>query len=109
MRTTPGAETHRAALTAAIERLERVTAALLERAKAEPALPGAVATDYLDLVGYTVYAWLWAWMAEVAPADEFGAAKRQSADFYFNRLLPRTLALEAGILAPQASVTGPFV
>jgi hypothetical protein len=48
-------------------------------------------------------------MAAAAPADDFGAAKRQCADFYFNRLLPRTLALEASVLAPQDAVTGPLL
>jgi alkylation response protein AidB-like acyl-CoA dehydrogenase len=88
----------------AVERLERVTAVLVERAVADPELAGAAATDYLDLVGYTMYAWLWARMAAAAPNDAFGAAKRGLADFYFARLLPRTLALERGALADSAVV-----
>jgi hypothetical protein len=67
-------------------------------------LPGAVATDYLDLVGYTLLGWLWGRMAALAPDDEFGAAKRQTADFFFARLMPRALALEASVLADQRSV-----
>ena len=58
-----------------------------------------MSTDYLALTGLTVYAWLWARMAHLAPADAFGDAKRHTAAFYFSRLLPQTLALEAGILA----------
>jgi len=90
----------------AFQRVSRVTSALVERSPTEPTLAGAVATDYLDLVGYTLYAWLWGRMAMCAPEDAFGAAKRQTAAFFFERLLPRTLALEASVLAPQKSVTG---
>jgi alkylation response protein AidB-like acyl-CoA dehydrogenase len=106
MRETTVAAEYRAPLAAAFDRLDRVTAALVERAPHDPALTGAVATDYLDLAGYTIYAWLWAWMVAVAPGDDLGAAKRQSAAFYFARLLPRTLALEAGVLGDQTAVTG---
>jgi alkylation response protein AidB-like acyl-CoA dehydrogenase len=108
MRGTAVAAEYREPLAAAFERFERVTAALLQRAPQDAGLTGAVATDYLDLAGYTIYAWLWAWMANVAPADAFGDAKRQSAAFYFSRLLPRTLALEAGVLGEQAAITGPL-
>lgn len=96
----------RDAVAGAFQRLSRVTSALVERSGTEPTLAGAVATDYLDLVGYTLYAWLWGRMALCAPADAFGAAKRQTAAFYFERLLPRSLALEASVLAPQKSVAG---
>ncbi len=87
----------RAELGAAVERLLTVTDSMIARSQGDPALPGAVATDYLDLVGYTLYAWIWARMAQVAPDDDFGAAKRTCAAFYFARLLPRTIALEQSI------------
>jgi alkylation response protein AidB-like acyl-CoA dehydrogenase len=90
----------------AVARLERVTANLVDRAARDVDLPGSVAADYLDLLGYTLYAWLWARMADVAPDDDFGVAKRQTAEFYFARLLPRTLALEQGILADASAVMG---
>jgi len=104
MRATPVPAALQDRLDDAIDRLERVTGALRDRSGDDPDLAGAVATDYLDLAGYTLYAWLWAWMAHVAPADAFGDAKRQCADFYFSRLLPRTLALEASVLADQRSI-----
>jgi alkylation response protein AidB-like acyl-CoA dehydrogenase len=88
----------------ALERLSRVTRELVRRASDDVHLPGAAATDYLDLVGYTLYAWLWARMADAAPDDEFGEAKRQTARFYFARLLPRTLGLEQCILADADAV-----
>jgi hypothetical protein len=88
----------------AFARLERVTTGLLERTRDDVDLPGAAAVDYLELVGYTVYAWLWAKMAGAAPADAFGAAKQQTAEFFFARLLPRTLGLEQSILTDSRSV-----
>jgi alkylation response protein AidB-like acyl-CoA dehydrogenase len=102
MRATPVAEAFAAPFAEAVVRLDAVTRVLLERAGGKPALAGAVATDYLDLVGYTVYAWLWGRMAAVAPADEFGVSKQATARFYFERILPRTLGLERGILNEQA-------
>ncbi len=97
-------EAFRVGLVAALDRLETVTAELVSRARQDAELPGSAATDYLDLLGYTLYAWLWARMAETAPADEFGDAKRRCAEFYFARILPRTLALEQTVLANSASV-----
>jgi hypothetical protein len=91
-------------LSAAIERLERVTHELVSRAAQDPALAGAVSVDYLDLFALTAYAWLWARMADVAPDDEFGEAKRLTAAFFFARLLPRAAALEASIGATSAAV-----
>jgi alkylation response protein AidB-like acyl-CoA dehydrogenase len=94
----PGVDSQRRApLAAALDRLAAVTQRLLVRAGKDPALAGAASVDYLDLFALTAYAWLWARMASVAPADDFGAAKRYTADFFFARLLPRALALEAAI------------
>ncbi len=99
-------EAYREPLAAAFARVERATAHVLAGADADPDLPGAVSTDYLDLVGYTLYAWFWARMATVAGADDFGRSKQECAAFYFARLLPRTLGLEAGILTGSACVMG---
>ncbi|MFW6094242.1 MAG: acyl-CoA dehydrogenase C-terminal domain-containing protein, partial [Pseudomonadota bacterium] len=100
------ADPHAEAVEAALMRLERVTDLLLENAGEDPALPGAVATDYLDLVGYTVYAWLWGRMARAAPDDAYGDAKRRTAEFYFARLLPRTLMLEQTIRSGSSALMG---
>ena len=43
-------------------------------------------------------------MATIAPADEFGAAKRHTAEFFFARLLPRALALAAAIDSQSAAI-----
>ncbi len=106
LRQAPLPERYRQPAEVALCRLERATASLLERARNDADLPGAVAADYLDLMGYTLYAWLWARMAGAAPADEFGEAKRRTAEFYYARLLPRTLGLEQSIAADSGAVTG---
>jgi alkylation response protein AidB-like acyl-CoA dehydrogenase len=90
---------HYAATTAEFDRLIAVTADLIERCEQDPNLAGAIATDFLELFGYTVYAWLWARMDACAGADEFGQAKRYTAQFYFDRVLPRADALVRGIRA----------
>ena len=98
---------HRGSVAEELDRLERVTAAVLARAPRDPALPGAVSTDYLDLFALTVYASLWGRMAAVAPDDAFGNGKRDTARFFYARLLPRSVALEASINAPSAAVMAP--
>ncbi|MGA0838373.1 MAG: acyl-CoA dehydrogenase C-terminal domain-containing protein [Pseudomonadales bacterium] len=104
----PVASAYASSVADAFARLRSTTAMLVERSAKEPSLAGAVATDYLDLVGYTLFGWLWGRMAALAPDDDFGAAKRQTAEFFFARLLPRTLALEASVCSDQGSVTAPL-
>ncbi len=89
----------RADLQEALDRLVRVTGSIVNRSQEDPALAGAVSTDYLELIGLTSYAWLWARMAHAAPADSFGEAKLATARFFYARLLPKTLGLEASIEA----------
>jgi len=97
-------------LKAACERLRDVTKSLVSRNAQDPNLAGAVSVDYLDLAGHVIYAWLWARMATAAPQDDFGQDKQQTAQFYFDRLLPTTLALEASIDAStKALMTTSFV
>jgi hypothetical protein len=38
-------------------------------------------------------------MAQRAGDDDFGVAKKQTARFFFARLLPRTVGLEQGLMA----------
>lgn len=88
---------------AAVDRLESVTKAILENFK-ETGWAGSAATDYLRLFALTAYAWLWARMAASAEANgdelgDFATQKIKVAQFYFARLLPQTLALEAQVLA----------
>jgi hypothetical protein len=43
-------------------------------------------------------------MASCAPQNEFGAAKRATAAYFFARLLPQTLGLEQSIQAESSVV-----
>ncbi len=91
---------------AALDRLMRVTDSLVERTKDDANLPGAVSVDYLNLTGLSIYAWLWARMAAVAGDDDFGKAKRTTAQYFFERLLPRTEGLEKSIMAGTDALMG---
>ncbi|OZY41464.1 acyl-CoA dehydrogenase [Pseudomonas fragi] len=93
----------------AVQRLEDLSDWLQARAKANPNETGAACVEYLHLFGYVAYAWLWARMADVAQRSHgtdpgFYGAKLATAQFYFSRLLPRTLSLEQGIRAGSASL-----
>ncbi|VVP67123.1 3-methylmercaptopropionyl-CoA dehydrogenase [Pseudomonas fluorescens] len=98
-------------LAVALERLMAVSDGLMDHARTHPNEPGAAAVEYLHLFGYVAYAYMWARMAAVAEArrDEdpaFHDAKLATAAFYFQRLLPRTLGLEASIRAGSATLFG---
>ena len=98
----------------AVRRLREVSLWLLEQAKGNPNEVGAASVEYLHLLGYTAYAWLWARMADSAAArrnedETFYGAKLASAEFFFRRLLPRTLGLEACIRAGSAPLFGHLV
>ncbi len=90
---------HAPAVAEAFERLRRVTDSMIARSNEDANLPGAVSADFLDLVGMTLCAWAWGAMAQRAGDDDFGVAKKQTARFFFARLLPRTVGLEQGLMA----------
>lgn len=100
----------RAPLKEALDRLQQTSQWLIEQAATDPALVNASAVEYLHLLGYVAYAWLWARM-DVAAADAqqgdpaFRAAKHDTAAFYFQRLLPRILSLEATLRSGSTSLT----
>ncbi len=91
-------------LRSAFDRLLGVTDWLVAKAPEDPNLPGAASTDYLELAGLTIYAWLWARMAAAAPDDAFGQAKRRTARFFFQKLLPKAEALTSSIRAGAGAV-----
>ena len=93
---------HAPAVAEAFERLRRVTDSMIARSNEDANLPGAVSADFLDLVGMTLCAWAWGAMAQRAGDDDFGVAKKQTARFFFARLLPRTVGLEQGLMADSA-------
>ena len=69
---------------------------------------GAASVDYLFYSGYVALAYWWAKSVAVAESGdypaEFKTAKRETARFYFQRLLPRTRLHKAGIEAGPASL-----
>ena len=78
-----------------------------ESAMENPDEAGAAAVDYLMYSGYVTLAYFWARMAvlarqKIAAADgdtSFYEAKLFTARFYFDRLLPRTLAHKQAMLS----------
>ena len=104
MAQTPVAAQFQSELNEAFDRLIRTTSSIVERAKQDPDLPGAVSTDYLELAGLTIYAWLWARMSDIAPDDDFGRGKKHTAEFFFARLLPKAVGLEQSISADTSSL-----
>ena len=92
----------------AIANLELMTSDLLERAKANPNEVGAASVEYLQVFGYTAYAYMWALMARTALAkqdqDEFYVSKLGTARFFFARLLPRIHSLTASVKAGSESL-----
>ncbi|HZX69638.1 MAG TPA: acyl-CoA dehydrogenase C-terminal domain-containing protein [Rhodanobacter sp.] len=85
-----------------------LTLALAERARANPEELGAAANDYLYYSGYVALAYLWARsvlaVETSTQSTAFKQAKRDTATFYFARILPRTLMHQAGIEAGVASL-----
>ncbi len=91
----------------ALVKLQKATMLLAEKGFANPDEAGAVATDYLHLMGYTALGWQWLKMATVAQrtlaAGEgdaaFLGAKLKTARFYMSHMMPQTHALLAQIQA----------
>ena len=96
-------------LTDAVRRWRAATDRI-ERNSTDADYVPSVAVDYLMLAGYVSVAWLWARAAEVAlrklsTSDnerEFYEAKIQTAQFWFDRILPRITMHEAAIEAGSA-------
>src|SRR5690606_2100825 len=75
--------------------------AIARRAAAEPDELGAAASAHLFDSGYVALAYWWARIVAAADGssqpDSFRAAKRETARFFYARLLPRTLLHKAAI------------
>jgi alkylation response protein AidB-like acyl-CoA dehydrogenase len=95
-------------LNAAVDTLDELTAWLLDRAQNNPNEIGAASVEYLQVVGYTAYAYMWALMAKAAlgkqAEDDFYVSKLGTARFYFARLLPRIQSLSASVMAGSESL-----
>jgi len=80
---------------------QALTLSIGKRAAGDPEEIGAAAYDYLFYSGYVALAYWWARSVAAADASSqpqaFKDAKRETARFYFSRILPRTLAHKAAI------------
>ncbi|WP_271412139.1 acyl-CoA dehydrogenase C-terminal domain-containing protein [Pseudomonas sp. Q1-7] len=95
----------------AVQRLQSTSEWLLARATQNPNEVGAASVEYLQLFGHVAYAWMWARMAQAAQArrsedEAFYTGKLATAEFFFRRLLPRILGLEASIRAGSDALFG---
>lgn len=90
-----------APLRARTEEWQRLTMQIVKRAAIDPDEIGAAAYDYLMYSGYVALAYWWARSvaaSETSPQPEgFKAGKRETARFYFARILPRTLTHAAAM------------
>lgn len=95
-------------LNAALDNLDELTAWVLDRAATNSNEIGAASVEYLQVFGYTAYAYMWALMAKAALGkeqdDDFYASKLGTARFYFARLLPRIHSLSASVKAGSESL-----
>jgi alkylation response protein AidB-like acyl-CoA dehydrogenase len=90
----------------------KLTQDIVAMAQTNPEEMGAAAVDYLFYAGYITLAYYLALEVEaahrsttaVALSAEFKSAKIASAEFYFARILPRTLTHAANIRAGSASL-----
>jgi len=85
-----------------------LTTRLAAQAQADAEEVGAAAVDYLYYSGYITFAYLWARSVAAAGSGQqtaaFQKAKRDTAQFYFTRILPRCLGHQAAIEAGVASL-----
>lgn len=88
---------------------QRLTMQIGQRAVADADEVGAAAYDYLMYSGYVALAYWWARSVAASEAsshsERFKAGKRETARFYFARLLPRTRAHAEAIAAPASTLT----
>ena len=85
-----------------------LTVSILQRAAENPEELGAASWDYLFYSGYVTLAYWWARAVVAAEASaqtaEFRQAKRETAQFYYARILPRTLMHAANIGSGAAAL-----
>src|SRR5450830_1385063 len=91
-----------------------ITTRIMLRARSDRELVGSASVDYLMYSGYVMMAYFWALQAAKAAelsangkgreSADFYRTKIQTAEFYFERLLPRADGHRTGALAPTRSV-----
>lgn len=95
-------------LRALVAQYRQLITALLDAAKQNPHLLPTVACDLLDLTGYLLYGYMWQQtLTALDPAKhnaEFIASKQQTAQFYFERILPKAAGLVSLLQQPTGVV-----
>ncbi|WP_300319275.1 acyl-CoA dehydrogenase C-terminal domain-containing protein [Idiomarina sp.] len=84
-----------------LQDLTSISEELLQKAATDENLVNSVAVEYLHLVGYISYGYMWLRMAVAAEQKQaekpYLASKIKTARFYFSRIMPRTHALLGAI------------
>ncbi|MGY0799061.1 acyl-CoA dehydrogenase C-terminal domain-containing protein [Lysobacter sp. A286] len=97
-----------APLRARTDEWQRLTMQIGKRAATDPDEIGVAAYDYLMYSGYVALAYWWARSVAASEGstqpEGFKAGKRETARFYFARILPRTLAHAAAIDSGSSSL-----
>ncbi|MGP5530371.1 acyl-CoA dehydrogenase C-terminal domain-containing protein [Psychrobacter celer] len=102
------------ALTKLCAEWNTLTVRLMLMARKDREIISAASDDFLMYSGYVMMGYHWARMAAVAydklknggtEAPEFYQAKIQTAEFYFDKLLPRTSGHAESMVAPSESMT----
>jgi alkylation response protein AidB-like acyl-CoA dehydrogenase len=94
-------------LSKAVANWQKNTVRLAIKAKKDRDIVGSASVDYLMYSGYIVMAYFWAQMAQAAYEKlatdvenrDFYRAKIKTAEFYFERMLPRTKSLAITMMA----------
>jgi len=84
-----------------VEQLQQVTRTLIDKGAQSAQELGAAACDYLHVLGYVTYGYLWLRMMAVAEhqGTGFAATKLKTGTYFFNRILPRIDGLVGAIRA----------
>lgn len=86
-----------AILHAYVTRSIKLTESLLQRGQKDKTLLASFAYEFMTLVGYVLYGYMWQRQLQALPAsqlsDEQQQEKRTTAQFYFQRVLPRVESL----------------
>ena len=74
---------------------------LAKEARQDPELIGAVASEYLNVFGFAMFAFSWAHQCAAAleQGDAFAQTKLKTARFFYNNVLPEMEGHKAVVLA----------
>jgi len=95
-----------------VKRWESISVGIAERVQKNPDELGAASFDYMMYSGYTILAYLWAKSAHIASVklkengddNDFYKAKLKTAQFYFDRILPRNETLAKTLTTSADSI-----